>query len=311
MPLDPRAKRFLDMTAIMPQAQAGRPPIDERRKALDKLMQFVRADRSCGPGIDGSFPLAGRALAYRLYAPITAVKAPLPCIVFFHGGGMVAGSIDSHDLVCRAITEESGCKMLSIGYRLAPEHPFPAAIDDAIAAVTETIRHAKELGIDATRTGVGGDSAGATLAAFVCQKARDTGDLKIALQCLICPVLDFGEASSSRRAFARGFLIDEATLAADLADYLADCVDRSDPRVSPLRAADLSGLPPAIIHTAEFDPLRDEGNAYAAKLAAAGVSVTHMCHPGMLHNFHALGGVLPQGREVLKQIGGQIRRTLG
>jgi acetyl esterase len=311
MPLDPRARRFLDMTAIMPQDSAARPPIDERRRALDKLMQFSRTDRACGPGIDGSFSVADRTIPYRLYAPTTASKHPLPCVVFFHGGGMVAGSIDSHDLVCRALTEESGSKLLSIGYRLAPEHPFPAAIDDAAAAMRETARQAGELGIDATRIGVCGDSAGATLAAFVCQQARDTGDLRIALQCLICPVLDFGEVSSSRRAFARGYLIDETTLAADLADYLADDVDPSDSRVSPLRAADLTGLPTAIIHTAEFDPLRDEGNAYGARLAAAGVAVTQVCHPGMPHNFHALGSVLPQGRDVLKQIGEQIRRMLG
>jgi acetyl esterase/lipase len=230
--------------------------------------------------------------------------------VFFHGGGMVAGSIDSHDLVCRALAEESGCKLLSIGYRLAPEHPFPAAVDDAVAAVHETIRQAGTLRIDATKIVVCGDSAGATLAAFVCQQARRAGGPKIALQCLICPVLDFGEASISRREFAQGYLIDEATLAADLVDYLPDDVDPADTRVSPLRAADVSDLPPAIIHTAEFDPLRDEGNAYAAKLAAAGVAVTHSCHAGMPHNFHALGSVLPQGRAVLKQIGEQIRKAL-
>jgi len=223
---------------------------------------------------------------------------------------MVAGSIDSHDLLCRALAEESDCKLLSIGYRLAPEHPFPAAIDDAVAAVHETIRQAGTLRIDATKIAVCGDSAGATLAAFVCQQARRADGPKIALQCLICPVLDFGEVSVSRREFAQGYLIDEATLAADLADYLPDDVDPADNRVSPLRAADVSGLPPAIVHTAEFDPLRDEGNAYAAKLAAAGVAVTHSCHPGMPHNFHALGGVLPQGRAVLKLIGEQIRKAL-
>jgi acetyl esterase/lipase len=123
-------------------------------------------------------------------------------------------------------------------------------------------------------------------------------------------VLDFGKISGSREEFTQGYLIDKATLAADLADYLPDGVDPADPRVSPLRAADLAGLAPAIIHTAEFDPLRDEGNAYAARLVAAGVDVDHLCHPGMPHNFHALGAVLPQGREVLKQIGSQIRRAV-
>lgn len=309
MPLDPRAKRFLDMTAVMPGVSDARPQLAERRMALAKLMQFARADRTSGAGSDGNFALADREIPYRLYAPSGANGAVLPGIVFFHGGGMVAGSIATHELVCRAVAEESGCRLLSIGYRLAPEHRFPAAIDDAIASVRETARHATSLGIDASRLAVCGDSAGATLAAVACQTSHP--DLAIALQCLICPVLDFGAAWPSRREFARGYLIDEATLAADLADYLPEGINRADPRVSPLRAANLAGVAPAIIHTAEFDPLRDEGDAYAVELVSAGVRVDHTCHPGMPHNFHALGAVLPQGREVLKTIGKQIQQALG
>lgn len=309
MPLDPRAKRFLDMTTMMSGAADARPPLAERRKALEKLMQFARADRLCGIGSDGNFAFFDRDIPYRLYAPSSAGGALLPGVVFFHGGGMVAGSIASHDLVCRALCEESGCRLLSVGYRLAPEHRFPAAIDDAIAAVRETARHAATLGIDASKLAVCGDSAGATLAAIVCQTPHDS--LRIAVQCLICPVLDFGAVSPSRREFARGYLIDETTLTADLADYLPPGgVDHADPRVSPLRAGNLAGVPPAIIHTAEFDPLRDEGDAYAVELATAGVRIDHTCHPGMPHNFHALGGVLLQGREVLKQIGAQLREAL-
>jgi acetyl esterase/lipase len=311
MPLDPRAKRFLDMTALMSGATDARPPLTERRKALEKLMQFARADRFSGAGTDGKFVLADREISYRLYAPLSATSgAVLPGIIFFHGGGMVAGSIATHDLICRALCEESGCRLLSIGYRLAPEHRFPAGIEDAVAAVRETVRHAAMLGIDATKLAVCGDSAGATLAAVTCQALRN-GDAHISLQCLICPVLDFGAGSASRKEFARGYLIDQTTLAADLADFLPAGVDPADPRVSPLRAGDLRGLPPAIVHTAEFDPLRDEGDAYAVELAAAGVRVDHTCHSGMPHNFHALGGVLPQGREVLRQIGAQIREVIG
>jgi len=308
MPLDPRAKRFLDMTAVMPGAGDARPPIAERRTALAKLMQFARADRISGPGSEGNFALPDREIPYRLYAPSAANGAVLPGIVFFHGGGLVAGSVTTHDLICRALAEESGCRLLSIGYRLAPEHRFPAATDDAIAGVRETARHAASLGIDASKLAICGDSAGATLTAVACQELRD--EVEIALQCLICPVLDFGAAWPSRREFARGYLIDQATLAADLADYLPKEINPADPRVSPLRAGDLNRLPPAIIHTAEFDPLRDEGDAYAVELATAGIPVDHTCHPGMPHNFHALGGVLPQGREVLKTIGAQIREAL-
>jgi acetyl esterase/lipase len=307
MPLDPRARRFLDMTAVM-TATDVRPPLAERRKALEKLMQFARADRICGAGSDGNFAFPNRDIPYRLYAPSSAGGTVLPGIIFFHGGGMVAGSIASHDLVCRALCEESGCRLISVGYRLAPEYRFPSAIEDAIASVREVAQHAAWFGIDASRLAVGGDSAGATLAAVACQTPPE--GVSIALQCLICPVLDFGAASPSRRELARGYLIDEATLAADLADYLPDGIDHADPRVSPLRAARLSGLPSAIIHTAEFDPLRDEGDAYAAELASFGVRVDHTCHAGMPHNFHALGGVLPQGREVLKQIGAQLGDAL-
>jgi len=308
MPLDPRAKRFLDMTTVMTGITDVRPPLAERRTALDKLMQFARADRLCGAGSDGNFAFPTREIPYRLYAPTSADGTVLPGIIFFHGGGMVAGSIASHDLVCRALCEESGCRLVSVGYRLAPEHRFPGAIEDAIDSVREVARQAASLGIDAMRLAVCGDSAGATLAAIACQTPHD--GVRIALQCLICPVLDFAAASPSRREFARGYLIDATTLAADLADYLPDGIDHADPRVSPLRAASLGGSPPAIIHTAEFDPLRDEGDAYAAELASAGIRVDHTCHPGMPHNFHALGGVLPQGREVLRQIGAQLREAL-
>jgi acetyl esterase/lipase len=271
-------------------------------------MQFARADRICGEGSDGNFAFPDREIPYRLYAPSSAGGAALPGVIFFHGGGMVAGSIATHDLVCRALCEESGCRLLSVGYRLAPEYRFPAAIEDAIASVREAERNAASLGIDASRLARCGDSAGATLAAVTCQTLQH--HMRIALQCLICPVLDFGAVSASRREFARGHLIDDTTLAADLADYLPADIDPGDPRISPLRSSYLAGAAPSMIHTAEFDPLRDEGDAYAVELAAAGIRVDHTCHPGMLHNFHTLGAVLPQGREVLKQIGAQIREAL-
>ena len=142
-------------------------------------------------------------------------------------------------------------------------------------------------------------------------KRRQNAGIAIAAQCLICPVLDFEATSPSRAAFAENHLIDRITIEADLADYLPDGTDPADARISPLRAARLSGLPAAIIHTAEFDPMRDEGNAYARKLLAAGVAVEHVCHDGMIHNFHAMGAILPQARLVLSQIGEQVRRAVG
>jgi acetyl esterase len=235
----------------------------------------------------------------------------LPGFVFFHGGGMVAGSLDTHDLICATLAQATGCRLVSVGYRLAPEHKFPAAIEDAIAATRWVSGQAAALGIDAARLVIGGDSAGATLAAVVCQDSLRNAGPSISVQCLICPVLDFEDTSPSREAFAENHLLDRATLEADLADYLPDDADLADPRISPLRATKFAGLPAAIIHTAEFDPMRDEGNAYAGKLVAAGVTVEHICHDGMIHNFHAMGAILPQGRSVLHQIGEQVRRAVG
>jgi acetyl esterase len=311
MPLDPAAKRFLSMMAAA--ASEGRSPatLDERRQAFAKMMRLARADVAAVTGVDSAMPGPGGDLPYRLYAPADDVTEFLPGFVFFHGGGMVGGSIESHDLVAAALAQVTGCRLVSVGYRLAPEHKYPAAVEDAIAATRWVSEQAPSLGIDAARLVVGGDSAGATLAAVICQEALRSGGPAIAAQCLICPVLDFEETSPSREEFAENHLLDMTTLEADLALYLPEGVERGDPRVSPLRAVKFAGLPTASIHTAEFDPMRDEGNAYAAKLVAAGVAVEHTCHDGMIHNFQAMGAILPQGRLVLHQIGEQVRRAIG
>jgi acetyl esterase len=311
MPLDPAAKRFLDMIAAT--ASGGRSPstLDERRQAFAKLMRFARADATEVTGIDGAMPGPAGDLPYRLYAPADDATENLPGFVFFHGGGMVGGSIETHDRIAAALAQVTGCRLVSVGYRLAPEHQFPAAIEDAIAATKWVSEQAPSLGINAARLVVGGDSAGATLAAVVCQEALRSDGPAISLQCLICPVLDFEETSPSREAFAENHLLEMATLEADLALYLPAGVERGDPRISPLRAVKFTGLPAAIIHTAEYDPVRDEGNAYASKLVTAGVEVEHICHDGMIHNFHAMGAILPQGRLVLSQIGEQVRRVVG
>jgi acetyl esterase/lipase len=309
MPLDPLAKRLLAMMAAASTGERAKPTTHERRRSLAKLMQFARSDAAVTK-VDGALPGPASDIPYRLYTSEHDEEEHLPGFVFFHGGGMVAGSIDTHDRIAAVLAETTGCRLVSVGYRLAPEHKFPAAIEDAIAATEFVSREAASLRIDATKLVVGGDSAGATLAAVVCQHALRRGAPAILAQCLICPVLDFEETSPSREAFAENHLIDRLTLEADLADYLPEGIDPADPRVSPLRATRLTGLPAAIIHTAEFDPMRDEGNAYASKLLAAGVSVEHICHDGMIHNFHAMGAILPQARLVLLQIGEQIRRTV-
>jgi len=311
MPLDPIAKRLLAMMAAASSEERARPTASERRQSLAKLMQFARADATDVTAVDGVLPGPGGNLAYRLYKPAADESGPAPGFVFFHGGGMVAGSVKTHDRIAAELAQATSCRLVSVDYRLAPEHKFPAAVEDAIAATEFVAVHADSLGIDATRLVVGGDSAGATLAAVVCQHALRHAGPAISAQCLICPVLDFEETSPSRREFAENHLLDRTTLQADLTDYLPEGADLSDPRISPLRAFNVAGLPTAIIHTAEYDPMRDEGNAYARKLLAAGVAVEHVCHDGMIHNFHAMGAVLPQARLVLSQIGEQVRRTVG
>jgi acetyl esterase len=311
MSLDPLAKRFLTMMAAASSGDRLRPTTNERRQALAKLMQFARGGVTAVTGTDGVLPGPAGNIPYRLYAPANANSEYLPGFVFFHGGGMVAGSIDTHDHICAALAQVTGCRLVSVGYRLAPEHRFPAAVEDAIAATKWVSEQASALGIDAAKLVIGGDSAGATLGAVVCQDSLRNAGPAILLQCLICPVLDFDEPSPSRHTFAENYLLDRATLEADLADYLPDGADLTDPRISPLRAQHLAGLPAAIIHTAEFDPMRDEGDAYARKLTAAGVAVEHTCHDGMIHNFHAMGAVLPQAQLVLSQIGEQVRRIVG
>src|SRR6201992_3138958 len=241
MPLDPAAERFLKMMATT--VSDGRSPstLDERRQEFGHRMRLTRADVATVAGIDGLLPGPSGNIPYRLYAPAYAATELSPGFVFFHGGGMVAGSIETHDRVCAALAQLARCLLISVDYRLAPEHKFPAAVEDAIAATHWVYTHAASLGIDASKFVVGGDSAGATLGAVVCQDALKNAGPTILLQCLICPVLDFEEPSPSRQAFAENHMIDKATIDADLADYLPGDIDLSDPRISPLRATDLVG----------------------------------------------------------------------
>jgi acetyl esterase/lipase len=204
MPLDPLAKRLLTMMAAASPRDRSRPTAHDRRQALAKLMQFARADMPPLVGVDGSLPGLAGDIPYRLYAPSGASEPPLPGFVFFHGGGMVAGSIETHDRICAALAQMTGCRLVSVDYRLAPEHKFPAAIEDAIAATRWVSEHASSLGIDATKLVVGGDSAGATLAAVVCQQALRNAGPPILLQCLICPVLDFDEISPLKIILSTG-----------------------------------------------------------------------------------------------------------
>jgi acetyl esterase len=310
VPLDPRVKRFLDVLA------AGKPPnalettVAERRVGLAELMKLAGPEAPVGGIENRSLPGPGQALPIRVYTPLDAQSQILPGLVYFHGGGLVAGTVQTHDSIARTLANSGACRVISVDYRLAPEHPFPAALDDALAAVTHIGAHAASFGIDGARLGICGDSAGGTLAAATAQAIARIGSPRLALQLLICPILDYSRSTVSRRELASGYLVDQATLDHDLMYYLPPGTDPANPRISPLRAEDVAGLPRTLIHTAEFDPLRDEGRDYFERLTRAHSVVSYTCHPGMIHLFYGLGAVIPYARTAFEQIGGEIRAAL-
>jgi acetyl esterase len=249
------------------------------------------------------------AIAARRYVPHGAPESA-PLLVYYHGGGWVIGDLDTHDAPCRFLAANSGVQVLAIDYRLAPEHPFPAAPEDAFAAYAWASANAEALGADPARIAVGGDSAGANLAAAVSLLARDAGLQLPATQLLIYPVTVADEELPSRHAFGEGFLLSRPDMDFFESHYLPEGVDRADPRVSILRAADLSGLPPAYLAIAGFDPLRDEGIAFAERLREAGVPVSLRLHPGLVHTFANLTAICPSARQAMLEAVGALRMGL-
>ena len=310
MPLDRRAERLLAMLAAAHGDADAPQPAAARREALRALAVAADERSALATVTDGAFEGPAGAVPLRLYAPVDADGQRLPALVFFHGGGWVAGDLDTHDGFCRRLCAASGWRLIAVDYRRAPEHAFPAALEDCLAATRWAGGQAASLGIDPARLAVGGDSVGAGLAAAVAQALRDGPGPRLALQLLVCPILEVGRAVGSREAFADGYFISRSAFAGDLADY-APGVAADDPRLSPLRAASLARLPPAVIHTAEFDPFRDEGEAYAARLASAGVPVRAHRHDGMIHYFYALARAIPHGALAAELIGTQIRELIG
>jgi len=254
-----------------------------------------------------AIPGAESLLQGRLFVPRGA-QPPSPLLLFFPGGGWDKGGIETHASTCRMLAHHGGCRVLAAEYRLAPEHPFPAAIDDAVAVLRWVGAHLQRLGGKEGRLSVAGDSAGGNLAAAVALMTQGDGLPPVRSQLLIYPALDLLEGGPSRRAFARGYWLD--TLDDLIAGYTPDPEMRCDPRASPLRARDLHGLPPATIVTAGYDPLRDEARAYARRLLAAGVRCELLEHPAMIHGFFALHGIFDEAREALAETARQMARRL-
>jgi acetyl esterase len=259
--------------------------------------------------VDRTLPGADGPRRARVYTPAIARGGRAPCLAWFHGGGFVLGSIESHDGVCRALASRAGVVVVSVDYRLAPEHRFPAGLDDAIAATRWVLANAATIGIDPARVGVGGDSAGGNLAALVAQELR-SAPLKPVFQLLVYPVTDMTRSLPSHRFFRTGFTLPELSILWFRELYLPDLKLESDPRTSPLFAADLSGLPQALVVTAGFDPLRDEGRAYADRMRDAGVEVAFECSKGSMHGFLNTAGAIEESARVLDLVALRLREGL-
>lgn len=311
MELDPDAARALQLIKA-----AGRPPyetltVEEARRAYNNVRIAVAPapeDVACVRELAAEGP--NGSIRLRHYVPVGADAATLPALVYCHGGGWILGDLESHDGVCRHLANHARCIVVSVDYRLAPEHKFPAAVDDAIAATRWVAGHAGDLGIDADRIAVGGDSAGATLAAATCLTLRDTGTLRLRHQLLLYPVTDLDMNSPSQARFAEGHLLTRGSLTWFQANYLRGPEDKADWRASPLKAASVAGLPPAFVLTASHDPLRDEGEAYARRLIEAGVRVTTWRVPGQVHGFLPMGKLMRAAAPTLNEIARHLKAAL-
>jgi acetyl esterase len=312
VPLDPMVKDFLDQMAAMGGPKMWEIEPAQARELFIAMMQLVGPkDVPIGKVQNLTMPGPGGELRLRNYTPVAAKSEPLPTLVFYHGGGFVIGNLDTHDGLCRMLANDAGVRVIAVDYRLSPESKYPAAVDDAIAAVNWIEEHAADLGVDANRVAVGGDSAGGALAAIVSQQAKLKGAPKVAFQLLMFPVTQVNAKTGSMHTNADGYFLELATLEWFYDHYGANAdVDKTDPRISPLLAKDVSGLPPAYIITAEYDPLRDDGAQYAEKLRKAGVSVTHVDYPGLVHDFIYMQTVLPQAPEAMKAAAAALKGAL-
>jgi acetyl esterase len=311
MPLDPdvvETLALLETTGIM-QPWHDLTPI-QVRELTEPITEF------CAPlggpvaaEEDRRIPGPGGELTVRIYQP--DAPGPLPVVVYLHGGGWVLYDLDTFNPVCRDLANAAGAIVVAVAYRLAPEHPFPAAVDDAYATVCWAAEHAAEIGGDGTRLAVAGDSAGGNMSAVTALRCRDAGGPALAFQLVINPVTDCDLDTDSYHEFAEGMFLTRDQMRWYWDHYLSDPQARVHPWASPLRAADLSGLPPAIVYTAENDPLRDEGEAFAARLAEAGVPTVARRVEGVIHGFMNLGNASVKGAEAVAEAGAALRRAFG
>lgn len=305
MALDPQARKILDQMAEM-----GNPPINElsvsEARQDSAAMTAMQGPPEPVAGVeDRNLTGPGGDLPVRIYQPFG--KGPFPVLINFHGGGWVVGDIESTDVFCRSLANTAGCIVISVDYRLAPEHPYPAAADDAYCATLWAATNAAGFGGDPLRIAVCGDSAGGNLAAVVSQMARDRGKPAICFQLLIYPVTDAACDTLSFNENDKGYFLTKEAMQWFWNHYVPNDADRNHPYASPLRAKNFSGLPPALVITAEFDPLRDEGERYVELLRAAGTPVQLTRYDGMIHGFFMMNAVIDKGRAAIQQSATALR----
>jgi acetyl esterase len=308
----------MEMQALLRMALLAGEDMPVERLSPEQARAQLRAGAATVSGPPRSLPAVNEVaipgpagtIPARFYEPPGTGIEQRPLLVYFHGGYWVLGGLDTHDGVCRFLAASASVAVLSVDYRLAPEHPFPAAVEDALAAYRWAGENHARLGADPARIGVAGDSAGGNLAAAVSRLARDEGGAIPAMQMLLYPVVDAASQQPSRDLFGEGFLLTKADIEWLERQYLAADGDREDPRVALLNASDLAGLPPAHIATAGFDPLRDEGEAYAAALREAGVAVSLRRHPGLLHGFANMTAVSRTARAAMLELCAAIRMEM-
>ena len=307
--VDPQVQTILDA-----MGQMGGPPLSDlsptEARAMYRALSMLEQGEAIHRVDDRLVPTAAGDLAVRVYTPEDAVGSNRGVLLWLHGGGWVIGDLDTADSTCRALANRAGAVVVSVDYRLAPEHPAPAALEDCLAALTWTVENAELLGVDVSKVAVGGDSAGGNLAALVCQRVRDEFGPDIDFQLLVYPVTDLTLGHPSIDENAEGYFLTRA-LMEWFWDHYADPADRTDPKASPLRAAELSNLPPALVVTSQFDPLRDEGVAYAEAMAAAGVPVEHVSCRGHIHTSLTAVDMLPTGAEPRARMAAALRQFFG
>lgn len=315
MPVDPQIQQLLDAMAQMDVPAFEDQTPESVREAYRGFGAMSAGRPDVGSVDDRTIPGPAGDIPIRTYSPPGAPggDGPFGGLVWYHGGGWVVGDLETHDNTCRVLCAEAGVVVVAIDYRLAPEHPFPAGSDDAWAALEWVASKGGELGLDPSRLAVGGDSAGGNLAALVAIRARDEGGPALKLQLLVYPGTDLTMGHPSIVENGEGYFLTAADMRWFADHYLGaerEHGDPSDPRVSPLAVDDLRGLPPAVVVTAGFDPLRDEGDAYAARLASAGVPVIHDENPTMIHGFFQMAELVPAAAESVSRAAVRLRDAL-